>query len=278
MVEMENTHRFPPTRAVAEQWVERTPSSFKFLIPAWSLLTGKATFPPSLYEDLWKEIREDCKDKRRLYLNHLSTNAIDECWLRFADSLRPLVEADKLGAVVLRFPHWLQPGVSSTQMLEDARSRLDGLPVAVEVSHPEWFTPSNCEETFERLEDLDFTFVCLDAPRDHPRSQNNAYATTNGLGMLRLIGRQPYEERDGWTEDFRAYRYDQSELKEIESRIRHLADGCDELHVVVSTCWKDDAVVNAATISSMLGLTSQDQVIDITDQTLASESARMENA
>lgn len=283
LVEMEGTHRFPPTPAITTQWVERTPSDFRFDIPAWSLLSGRAAFPPSLYEDLWKEVRPDCRDKPRLYANHLSDQALSECWDRFVHSLSPLIEANKLGAVVLRFPHWLRPGSSATALFNQVRMRLGNLPAAVEVSHRQWFTAANCENTFDLLEDLDFSFVCLDAPPDHPRSAAAAQATTNGLGLLRLIGRQPYEDRDGWGEDFRSYRYTDAELNEIANRLRHLQEGCDELHVIASTRWKDDAVVNATRIGEMLGVHPGSQhdpaathdpqdVIDLTDPKPAHDS------
>src|SRR4051812_40277834 len=45
LVEMETTYRFPPTPAVAQQWVDRTPDGFVFDIPAWSLLAGQSAFP-----------------------------------------------------------------------------------------------------------------------------------------------------------------------------------------------------------------------------------------
>src|SRR5690242_3269312 len=83
LVEMETTYRFPPTPAVCEQWAERTPDGFRFDLQAWSLLTGQPTMPSSLWEDLFPEIKPDRRDKPRLYMNHLSADAVGEVWARF---------------------------------------------------------------------------------------------------------------------------------------------------------------------------------------------------
>ena len=260
LVEMETTYRFPPTVAVTEQWVDRTPEGFTFDLPAWSLLTGQPTFPPSLYEDLMPEVRTDRRDRPRLYASHLSTEALDECWNRFIHSLRPLEEADKLGTIILKFPRWLKPGSSSGRMLEDARNRLGNRRLAVEIANPAWVDAESCESTFALLEDLDMSFVCIDAAEDHPRSLGKAEATTSGLAIIRLLGRRQREEGDEWRDDWRSYRYEDHELDDIMPRIKHLAEGCDELHVLFSTCWRDDAVRNGEALQQRLGLHPRPQL------------------
>lgn len=245
LVEMETAYRFPPTVAATEQWVERTPAGFKFDIPAWSLLTGQPTYPPSLYEDLAQEVRTDRRDRVRLYSSHLSSAALDECWSRFVHSLTPLQAADKLGTVLLKFPRWMKPGDTSRRFLEQLRYRLGDLPAAIEMPNAAWFDSEECETTFNLLEDLDFALVCVDAPDGHPRSMSGAEATTSGKSVLRLLGRRQRPEEDEWREDYRSYRYTDEDWADLIPRIEHLAQGCDELHILFSTCWRDDAVLNA---------------------------------
>ena len=44
------------------------------------------------------------RDRRRLYPQHMSPDAVDECWARFAHAIRPLARAGRLGCVILTYP------------------------------------------------------------------------------------------------------------------------------------------------------------------------------
>ncbi len=49
VVEADSTYYRPPSRSLAEGWVERTPDGFTMDVKAWSLLTGH----PTKKEALW---------------------------------------------------------------------------------------------------------------------------------------------------------------------------------------------------------------------------------
>jgi uncharacterized protein YecE (DUF72 family) len=252
VVEMETTYRFPPTPAVTQQWADRTPDDFAFDIQAWSLLTGQPTMRGSLWEDLHQEIKEERRDNAKLYESHLSSEAIDECWKRFRHALQPLDDAGKLGSVILRFPRWFKPSENRRTILRNMRERLTGLPVSVEFANADWVEASNCEYTFDFLEDIDTGFVCADANDDDPRGLNGVAATTSTTGIVRLLGRRRFNDDDGWTPDWRAYRYSEQELIAFLPRLRHLAESCDSLHVLIGTCWRDDAVRNGELLQQLL--------------------------
>ena len=252
VVEMENTYRFPPTAAVSEQWSQRTPDHFRIDLQAWSLLTEQPTFPPSLWEDLVTEVPEDRRDKPRLYSSHLSNDALTECWNRFTYALRPLVDAGRLGTVILRYPRWFVPRHANRQTLERAREHLGDIPASVEFACPDWVDSECCEDTFAMLEDLQLGFVCVDAAEGDPRQLRGVSATTSDIAVLRMIGRRPVEDRDAWLPDGRSYRYTQAELRALLPRLEHLAGGARELHVLFGTCWKDDAVRNAETMQEIV--------------------------
>ncbi len=251
LVEIENTYRFPPTPAVCQQWMDRTPAHFTFDLQAWSLLTEQPTFPPSLWDDLHQEVRHDRRDQPRLYSSHLSDEAMEECWRRFRHAIAPLVDAGRLGTLLLRYPKWFVPRDTNRDILKRSRERLGDLTAAVEFGCDDWLVPGECENTFSMLEDLDLGFVCVDAPEGSRRRLHGASATTSDLAVLRLTGRRQFEEGD-WVADWRSYRYDDEEVEQLANRIRHLAGGADEVHVLVSTTWRDDAVINAAAITQAL--------------------------
>jgi uncharacterized protein YecE (DUF72 family) len=251
VVEMETTYRFPPTPAVTQQWAERTPTGFKFDIQAWSLLTGQPTMRQSLWEDLHREVKQERRDNAKLYESHLSSDAIDECWKRFRHALQPLHDTGKLGTVILRFPRWFKPSENKRETLRAMRDRLTGFPVAVEFANADWVESSACEYTFDFLEEIDMAFVCADANDDDPRGLNGVAATTSSTGIVRLLGRRRFDD-DSWIPDWRAYRYTDDEMQTLLPRLHHLAESCDDLHVLISTCWRDDAVRNGELLQQQL--------------------------
>ena len=250
LVEMDATSRFPPTPDLARQWVERTPDGFTVDVQGWTLLCGGAALPDSLWEDLREEVRPELRDRRRLYLGHLSAAGREEAWARFAHALAPLVAAGRLGAVILRYPYWLRPGDTARALLAEARSRLPNLDLAVELRNRHWFEGRACEETLAFLEDQGLGFVCVD-PREGPP----VVATTSDLAVVRFPGRNPgnWDEPDLEIGERYAYRYSDEELQGWVRPLRDLA-AAGHVHVLFSNCWRDDAVVNAQRLGALFAV------------------------
>jgi uncharacterized protein YecE (DUF72 family) len=248
LAEVATTYRFPPTPDVAAQWVERTPPWFIFDIRAWSLFTGAPTLPDSLWPDLQDEVRDRARDLRRLYAAHLSTEALGECWERFAHALRPLQSAGKLGAVILQYPGWFTPRPEAWAELDALSQRLPDYRLAVELRSPKWFEGDACEGTLEWLERRGLTIVCVDGPPDGSRATPGIAAATADLALVRFIGRRQVEG-ETWTVP---YRYREHELAEWVPRLAGLAASVPEVHVLMDNCWGSDAVDNAAQLAGLL--------------------------
>lgn len=250
LVEIDATSRFPPTPDLARQWVERTPPGFTLDVQAWSLLTGAAALPDSLWEDLRDEVRPELRDRRRLYLGHLTPAARTEAWARFRHALGPLRAAGRLGAVVLRYPEWLRPGQTGRSLLLEARAELPDDALAVELANHRWLEERTREETLEFLEDHDLGFVCVDPVRGVP-----VVAATTDLAVVRFPGRNPgnWEEPDLDPAERFAYRYGADDLAPWVPLVRELAATTACVHVLFSNTFRDDAVVNAAELLELLG-------------------------
>jgi uncharacterized protein YecE (DUF72 family) len=247
LAEIATTYRFPPTPELAAQWVDRTPPGFVFDVRAWSLLTGAPTLPDSLWPDLQAEVRDRSRDLRRLYSTHLSDEAFDECWDRFAHALRPLHDAGRLGVVILQYPRWFSPRPETWAELALARHRLPDYRLAVEFHNPTWVEDEACEGTLEWLEDHGLGFVCLDTPEEGPRAVPRVAAATSEVALVRMIGRR-LVDGEPWTYP---HRYSDEELAEWLPRLGLLSGSADEVHVLLDNCWSTDAVDNATDLARM---------------------------
>ena len=248
LAEVATTYRFPPTPELAAQWAERTPPGFTLDIRAWSLLTGAPTLPDSLWPDLQDEVRDQSRDNRRLYANHLSNDGLEECWDRFAHALRPLKQSGRLGLVILQYPGWFTPRPEAWAELVDAAARLPGFRLGVELRSPKWVEGDAFEPTLEWLEERGLAYVCVDGPASGPRSGPAVAASTADVAVVRFIGRRQIED-EPWTAP---YRYREDELSAWVPQILELAASSSEVHVLMDNCWGSDAVDNAVLLADLV--------------------------
>lgn len=254
LAEIATTYRFPPTPDLSRQWVERTPDGFTFDLRAWSLLTGAPTMPDSLWPDLQDQVRDRSRDQRRLYPGHLSPEAYEECWDRFAHAIRPLQEAGRLGVVILQYPSWFSPRPEAWAELALARHRMNDVRLAVEFRSPKWLEGDACEPTLEWLEEHGLGFVCIDGPPQGPRALPAVSAVTSDVAVVRFVGRRHVDD-EPWTWP---YRYSPDELNQWVPRLFDLASSAGEVHVLMDNSWRSDAVDNAADLAELLALHQSD--------------------
>jgi uncharacterized protein YecE (DUF72 family) len=166
LVEVDSTYYRPLTEGQAATWAERSPEGFRFNVKAYSLLTGHPTQPRSLWPDLRELLDEEAREKRSIYATHLPEDAVEVAWRRFDEALEPLRAADKLGAVLVQYPHWAGPRRETRRELEALPERLPGTRICVEFRSPRWLAErEDRERTLGRLEELGLALVCVDAPK-----------------------------------------------------------------------------------------------------------------
>ena len=256
LVEVDAPYYFLPRQEQAGAWVDRTPPDFVFNVKAFSLLTGHPTQRKAIPEDLADEIDPKHRDDNRVYRSHLSSDAIDEIWHRFHDALLPLDSAGKLGAVLMQYPEWFTPKHDNRQELRAIRERLPGYQVCVEFRNRTWMDDSDRERTLRFLHDEKLPLVCVDMPQGFRSSMPPiAEATSPELAVVRMHGR----DREAWqhkgptaTPRFR-YLYNEKELGEWVPKVEHLAEGAQNVHVLLNNCYEDHAVVNAKQLTDLLG-------------------------
>lgn len=246
IVEVDATYYAPPAEQTAALWAARTPPDFIFNIKAFSLLTGHPTKVSALYKDI-----RPSTDKANVYPKDLEPQVYEEVWTRFLSALDPLVEAKKLGVLLFQFPPWFTIRKSNKEYILEVQKRCAPLRIAVEFRHASWFEGTNSEETLEFLRKHRLPFVCVDMPQGHKSSIPPVVEATADLAMVRFHGHS-----DKWTsknihEKF-GYDYSPRELKHWAPRLRKLAEGTKETHVLMNNCYTDFAQRNAQQLLGFL--------------------------
>lgn len=255
MVEVDSSYYALPTPRTAEAWVERTPDNFVFDVKAFGWMTGHATDAARLPRALKDALPNELAGKKRLYAKDVPREIRDEVWRLFAEAVRPLHEAGKLGAVFLQFPSWVRPAAHSPEMLARARRRLGDLPIAVEFRHGDWMATSLRERTFALLRAHEMSYVVVDEPQGFASSVPPATAVTSKrLAVVRMHGRRA----DTWekpgtpaVERFR-YLYDERELTPWVPKIVEIAGESEQVHVVFNNCYGNYGTTNALEMSSLV--------------------------
>ncbi len=268
LAEVATTYRFPPTPDVARRWANTTPPGFTLDVRAWSLLSGAPTWPESLWADLQDQVRPSRREGSKLYRNRLPASVVMECWERFNHAVRPLAEAGRLGAVIVRFPSWFKPRPAAWEELACLPLRLAGFRVAVELTSERWYEGDTCDQTLGLLEELGIGFVCTDSLSVKP-----VVAATTDIAFVRFTGAPghasaskglpgatqipgPLSMASGPQTGEMAFpwarRYSEQELAEWTPAIRDLASCTSEVHIIMDNCWRSNAVDNASTLLGLL--------------------------
>jgi uncharacterized protein YecE (DUF72 family) len=247
LVEVDSTYYGPPNEQTTKLWAERTPAHFTFNIKAFSLLTGHPTKVSAIYKDLRPET-----EKKNVYPGDLPPQAYEEIWTRFLAALDPLVQAEKLGALLFQFPPWFGIRKSNKEYMLEVAARCKPLRPVFELRNASWFEGANRNETLDFLRAHKLPFVSVDMPQGYKSSIPPVVEATADLAVVRFHGHS-----DKWTskdihEKF-GYEYSRAELAEWVPKLKALAAQTDRTHVLMNNCYSSYAQENASTLVELLG-------------------------
>jgi probable DNA metabolism protein len=256
IVEVDATYYSLPTRGMAAAWARRTPDHFVFDVKAHGLMTGHAAEVRRLPDWLRRELPREALAAGRVYGRDLPATLLEEVWRRFLSALDPLRAAGKLGAVLLQYPRWFQPGPATAAALADVRGRLGDVPGAIELRHHTWMAGRVRDRTLGLLADLDLTYVVVDGPQGLASSMPPIAAVTSSrLAVVRLHGRrvETWERRNHAATERYRYLYDDAEIAEHLRKILELSEQkASALHIIYNNCHGNYAVTNAAELTYLL--------------------------
>ncbi len=255
MVEVDASYYALPTQAQARLWVDRTPPDFVFDIKAFSALTGHSVELKSLPRDLRDGLPAALARRTRARTEDLPAELVEACWSRFVDALGPLRVAGKLGAILLQYPPWFDATRGHARRIEEARSRLPDLPIAVEFRHRSWVEPARIERVLTLFRELEIAWVAVDSPQCGDTALPPVPRVAwDGLALVRFHGRNAATwdagaltaaERFDWL-------YDTAELAPWVEPIQQLADEAQAVHVVMNNCTYNAAQLGGKGLAALL--------------------------
>jgi uncharacterized protein YecE (DUF72 family) len=221
-IEINSTFYRPAARSAADAWIQRVASNARFTFTA----------------KLWQRF------------THERTEAFtrgDVAAVR--DAMDPLLDANRLGALLLQFPWSFKRDDTSRQWLDDVTQAFAMYPLVLEVRHESWNVPHLYEELAER----GIGFVNIDQPRFRNSIKPSATATSP-VGYVRLHGRN-YEDwfRAGASVEARYdYLYSAEELDPWAERAKDVGAATIETFIITNNHFQGQAIVNALMLRSMV--------------------------
>lgn len=242
IVEINSTfYRMMPRRNY-EAWARRTPDGFVFDVKPYRQIT-------------WHD-RDKPPDEE-------NTRA-------FYESMQPLRDANKLGAVHFQFPPWY---VYRPENVDYLRSLVDSFPgdrIAVEFRHRSWLEGDHVPDVLHALRDAGISLTVVDEPQIGSGSVPTVLEVTRpDLVIVRFHGRNAkmwYAKVKSTGERF-DYLYNEEELRDWAPNVETLAERAAEVHVLFNNNAQDYAIRNARQLRMILSETlSHGEVVAVPEE------------
>jgi uncharacterized protein YecE (DUF72 family) len=230
-VEANSTYYRLPDESMVANWAERVPEGFVMHVKAFGMMTRH----PVKAEVLPPDLQEGAPVDDRGRIDRPSRELRAEVFARFHVVLEPLRSAGKLGGILLQFPSYIVCKPYSFEYLEWAKDQLQGDHMLVEFRHRSWLDEENREHVLSFLEDLDATYVIVDAPKtDAKNLVPTVMALTHPLGYVRMHGRnaETWNVRGKSAAERFDYLYSEEELRDLAGPLLDIAEQAKELYVM----------------------------------------------
>jgi len=238
-VELNFTYYRMPVPKTLESMVRRTGPGFTFVVRSNREMT----------HEIWDDdAREKLKD----------TSA---AFRQFHEGIRPLVDAGRLGCVLVQLPVFFVPTAPNSEYLRRIPGLLPGVRLVVEFRNRAWLR----EDAFRLLEETGMGYCVVDEPK-LARLVPFQPRRTSEVGYFRFHGRNR-----NWFRASREERYDYlytlAELEEFIAPVRAVSAGAKATFLFFNNCHAGSAARNALLMKQMLGLVSaltpeQQRVVD----------------
>lgn len=219
--EINSSFYHPPAPGTAQSWLRRIQHNPNFV------------FTAKLYRTFTHERGQATREDEKA----------------FRDGLGPLIEAQKLGAVLIQFPWSFKNDREDRAYLTQLCERFKDLPLVVELRHESWNHP----RILQTLEDLGVGLCDIDQPL-FANSIKPAAEVTSPLGYVRLHGRnyQNWFREEANVVERYDYLYSRDELDPWVERIKQVADKAKHTYVITNNHARGQSLVNAFEVLALL--------------------------
>ncbi|WP_071394704.1 DUF72 domain-containing protein [Bacillus tuaregi] len=235
IVEVDSSfYAISPLRNV-EKWVSETPENFRFVVKA--------------YQGMTKHRRG--KD--------IPFTSVTEMFDAFKASLKPYQETNKLAMVLFQFPPWFHCRKENVAYIRSCRKMMEDIPVALEFRHQSWYSDAYREGTLRFMKEEGWIHSIADEPQSGEGSVPLVpTATDSNLTLVRMHGRntQGWNKQEGvdWREVRFLYKYNESELLEMQQVLQQLSQQTKDIYVIFNNNSGGDAASNAKEFQQLLGI------------------------
>jgi len=167
----------------------------------------------------------------------------------FKNGIQPIVEAGRLGAILLQFPWSFRNEPENREYLLKLHRSFHEYPLVLEVRHSSWIT----EQMLDFIAELGIGICNIDQPLFR-RSVTPSARATSSVGYIRLHGRN-YGHWFSAKADVRErydYLYSMQELDPWVDRVRKIERETEDTYVVTNNHNLGKAAVNAFEIAFLL--------------------------
>src|SRR5579863_7136 len=176
----------------------------------------------------------------------------------FADGLRPMLRAKKLGALLMQFPWSFRFTAENKDFFIRLRRAFHEFPLVAEMRHSSWMA----EEAVGVFLDYRVGFCNIDQP-EYTRAMPPTSYLTSGVGYVRLHGRNPANALGASIHDKshnktaarlrqHDYLYTEAELDAWSKRIAHIQRFAERTFVVFNNDAAGKSFVNALQLRAAL--------------------------
>lgn len=157
---------------------------------------------------------------------------------QFRAAMTPLQKQEKMGAVLLQFPHSFHNTTENADYIRRCIDQLTGLPLVVEFRHSDWIT----QRTLALLRETSTGFCNVDMPQLPGLLPKTAFVTAP-TAYVRFHGRN----KDKWWQHEHAwerynYAYSETELEEWAPRLNQMNEQAANLFVFANNHWQAQSV------------------------------------
>jgi len=246
-IELNNTFYRPPSPGFCYRWLKDVADRPDFLYTAklWQGFTheqeiGGEEGPAAAEAGPPAEVRSGGRRRGRWAQRDVEA---------FRNGIAPLVQAGRLGALLMQFPWSFRYSAQNEGYLRELADEFGDLPLVLEVRHKGWVQP----EALRFVESLGIGFCNIDQPafRDNIPLTTHAFGP---VGYLRLHGRnaETWFAKDAGRDARYDYTYKPQELDELQAALEEIAARVERMFVIANNHYRGQAVATGLQLMQRL--------------------------